>query len=422
MNYKDCLDYLNDVEKKHGISPGTENVAELFECVNKPYQGIHIIHVAGTNGKGSVSSFIAFMLSEMGYKVGRYVSPVTDGYCEKIQYIYKDKVTYISENEVAKYLTELKTYADVIQNSLFEIETVMAFMAFKEWKCDYIVLECGLGGMYDATNAIEEKDLCVFTSISEDHKGYLGENVSKIAENKAGIMRPCTDVVSSVQSEEVKEVLIKKAKKNDSNISFTSNYKLLKSDMVGNEFEYDGEIWKTKLCGTYQIENAVTAIEAVKALFRNGSIDTEKLKKGLAKTVWNNRFQIIQNSPIVVIDGAHNPDAAAKLAFSLDNIFDRKKYTRIGIMGVFSDKDVKGILYELSDSFDEMHIIKAPGVRGMKTEELAEHIKEIIGILPICHDVSAKEVINRVISGLSEADKEDTVIVVYGSLSLLAVK
>ncbi|MBE5929320.1 MAG: hypothetical protein E7267_08190 [Lachnospiraceae bacterium] len=420
MNYKDCLDYLNEIDKKYGISPGTENVAELFGCVKKPYRGMHIIHVAGTNGKGSVSSFITYMLNELGYKVGRYVSPVTDGYREKIQYMYKNKVTYISEDEVAQYITALKPYADVIQNSAFEIETVMAFMAFKEWECDYIVLECGLGGLYDATNAIEEKDLCVFTSISEDHKAYLGDDVCKIAENKSGIMRYDTCNISSAQKESVKEVLCKKAKENRSSIIFPSEYRIIKSGICGNEFEYDGEIWETKLCGTYQIDNAVTAIEAVKALFRNDSIDVDKLKKGLVKTVWNNRFQIVQQRPYVVIDGAHNPDAAAKLACSLNNIFGREKYKRIGIMGVFSDKDVKGILHELSNSFDEMHIVKAPGKRGLKTEKFSEYIKDIMHIVPECHDKCAKEVIKYVTDNISEGDKDRTVVVIYGSLSLLA--
>ncbi len=420
MYFKECLDYLSDIDKKRGISPGIERVAELFECVKKPYHGMHIIHVAGTNGKGSVSSFIAYMLNELGFKVGRYVSPVIDGYCERIQYIYNDKVTYISENEVAEYITELKPHADKMQTSVFETETVMAFMAFKDWQCDYVVLECGLGGLYDATNAVDEKDLCVFTSISKDHSAYLGDTVQEIAKNKAGIMRYRVKNISAGQCAEVKDVLCDKAQENNSNITFPKEYRIMKTDMHGNEFEYDDELWHTSLCGTFQIDNAVTAIEAVKALFPGYDTDYERLKAGIQKTVWNNRFQLIQQRPYIVIDGAHNPDAAAKLAESLDNIFDRKTYKRIGIMGVFSDKDVKGILRELSASFDEIHIVKAPGIRGMKTEVLSEYIKDSMGITAVNHCGNAEEVLKHVTDTITEAEKENTVIIVYGSLSLLA--
>lgn len=427
MDYTGCLKYLNAISEKYGICYGLDIVTKLFEKAYNPRIHTKVIHVAGTNGKGSVSSFIAYILSAAGYKVGRYISPAVYGYREKIQYIKNGCVKYITEEEVSRYINTLKGYADAIYEehnaypSIFEMETVMAFMAFDDWQCDYAVVECGMGGVLDATNAVRDKELCVFTSISEDHMAYLGNTLSDIACSKAGIMRSHVNAVSAQQNEDVKDVLLEYADSVHCRLVFTGEYHLTDTGMWGSSFEYGKKDWMISLCGRHQVENAALAIEAVHALSDIGeNISDEIIRKGLLRTRWPGRFEVINTSPYVIADGAHNPDAVFKLMDSVDVLFPRERYKRIGIIGIFKDKDIDNIINNISGRFEKLHTVTPPGPRGLKAGQLADIINRNTKTMPCVHpDKGVYEVADDIINKMDTDDLEKSVIIIFGSLSLL---
>ncbi len=431
MNYTEALSYLDVINERYGISYGLDTVTKLFNIADNPEKHTKVIHVAGTNGKGSVSSFIAFILSAAGYKVGRYISPAVYGYREKVQCLTDCHAEYISEDEAAGYISEIKEYSDKLYEkeniypSAFEIETVMAFLAFKDWQCDYAVVECGMGGRLDATNAISDKELCVFASISEDHKTYLGDTISDIAFNKAGIMRKDVCAVSAAQSKEVKFMLEKCAACAGCNITFAGNYTVKDTGVCGSRFIYRDKEWNIRLCGAFQIDNAVTAIEAVYAMRKNADEDVKNklsenvIKKGLYETKWQGRFEVLNDFPYVIADGAHNPDAVKKLVDSIDTLFPHQNYKRIGVAGIFKDKDIDRMLNIMSGCFDEMHTVTPPGARGMNACVLADKTYDVLKIKTTAHtDMCADEVAEEIICGIDECDKDKTVVVIFGSLSL----
>lgn len=428
MDYSECLKYLAGLNEKYGISPGLDTISRLLLSCGCPQDKSRVIHVAGTNGKGSVSTFISYILSAAGYRVGRYISPAVNGYCEKIQYIENNNITYISENEVCRYINILREKSEEIYDRTekhpteFEIETAMAFIAFDEWDCDYVVLECGMGGILDATNVIKNKELCVFTSISMDHERYLGNTLSDIAENKAGILTDNICAVSSSQVKEVTEVLIRCADKHRCNLSFIKEYKVLKTGIEGSVIIYDGKKWRIKLSGAYQAENAATAIEAVKVFAKDRFIlDDDTIQKGLINARWPKRFEIIRKEPYVVIDGAHNPNGVRMLVKSINELFPKEAFYRTGIMGVFSDKDISGMIAETAGVFNELHTVTPSGKRGLAAGILAEKIHDISGAECIPHDNITAEELCICLESLLDEDKEDNaVIVIFGSLSLAA--
>ncbi len=422
MIFIEAIEYIEQLNAKFGITPGLDTISEFLERLGNPHDDLKVIHVAGTNGKGSVSTFIAYILSEAGYKVGRYISPAVNGYCEKIQYINNSEVTYISENHVIRYIEYLKSVADEMYNesgmhpSSFELETAMSFIAFKDWECDYVVVECGMGGMEDATNVIDNKELCVFTHIALDHTTFLGDTVEKIAENKAGILRDGVKAVSSEQIESVSMVLKTIADKMNVDITICDNCRIEKSDIDGSTFVYDNKTWNIAMTGMYQARNAVTAIEAVRKL--DIGISDDEISDGLLNATWPGRFEIIRRKPYVVIDGAHNPDGVKELVSSLNAMFNRDKYKRIAVMGVFADKAVDEMLELLKNEFDEFHTVTAPTGRGMNAKELAKRVKTICNIDVLVHEMPDNKTINNIIN---MDTTEDSVIVVFGSLSLQAL-
>lgn len=428
MTYQECLIYLGELNKKYGISPGLDTVKALLSSCGNPEKRSRIIHVAGTNGKGSVSTFVSYILSEAGLKVGRYISPAVNGRREAVQYIEHGRVSYISKDEMCGYISILKDKAKQIHETTgshpteFEMETVMAYMAFADWKCDYAVVECGMGGSLDATNAAEDKELCILTSISKDHTRFLGDTLPLIAENKAGILRKNTPAVSARQTKEVEDVLKSCAKKCGCNISFADDCTVLRSDMDGNIIKYSDKVWKIPLPGTYQAENAAVAIEAVTALKETGlDIDDDTIRRGFAGAVWNKRFEIIKKAPYIVIDGAHNPQGIAKLAESIDKIFPKDAFYRIGIMGVFKDKDIPEMISSICGLFDEIHTVTPPVSRGLSADRLSDAIYDITGQPPTAHDgVSAESLCESIAGRISEEERQKTVMVIFGSLSLTA--
>lgn len=421
------MEYLDDINKKNGMVMGLEPMREILKQLGNPEKSVKNIHIAGTNGKGSVSTFIAYILNDMGYTVGRYVSPTVDGYTERVQRLVNGKKTYISKEEVSEYISMIKSISEERMKNLrqltqFEIETAMAYIAFERWNCDYVLLECGLGGREDATNAVDNKEMCVFTSISKDHIAILGNTEAEIACNKAGIMRKGTKVVSAVQSETVSRVLEECAHSNNTEVHYCDIPHGCIYNIKDTIFEISGEKYTINMPGTYQPYNAAAAIKAVRELSDKDNLSGELINNALKKAVWPRRFEVVSEKPYIIIDGAHNVDGIKVLADSIKTLFPADTYRRIGIMGVFADKDTAGMLANIKGIFEVIHTVTAPGKRGMDAEMLAEKIEIIADTIVIAHEnMSAREVSEDIINEIEDEEKGKTVVVIFGSLSLCGV-
>lgn len=417
MDYTEARVYLENVTK-YGSVLGLENMKELLNRLSNPQDELKFIHIAGTNGKGSVLAYVSTVLTEAGYCVGRYISPTLFSYRERIQV----NGEYIEKDSLARWVSKIRDAIETMVQegkthpTVFEIETALSFLYFKEKKCDFVVLETGMGGLLDATNVVKTTVAEIMVSISLDHLGVLGNNLREIAQNKAGIIKPETVVITAEQEKEAMEVLTSVCQEKKCNL-----YIAEKKDIRNIHYGYDGQTFDYKqyqkleisLAGSYQILNAALAVEALERIKMLGyKISEEQLRRGLKKATWKGRFTILQKNPVFVIDGAHNRDAAKVLRQSIDLYFADKKI--FYIMGMFKDKEYEEVLRQTADRAEYIFTIETPNnVRALPAEELAQAAKKYNS------NVEAADTIEEAVEkALAIADKED-VIIAFGSLSFL---
>ena len=417
MNYEEARVYLDNVAK-YGSVLGLDAMRELLRRLGNPEKGLKIVHIAGTNGKGSVLAFLSTVLTESGYRVGRYISPTLFSYRERIQVDGE----YIEKEPLARLVTRIREASEAMDRdglrtpTAFEIETALGLLYFAEKKCDVVVLETGMGGRDDATNAIAEVMMEIFASISLDHLGVLGNNLTEIAECKADIIRKNSLVISAFQKEEAAEVLKRTAAERNAKL-VTVNPGQISDVKYGYEeqsFSYGAEKnIRIHLAGAYQIENAALAAEAVQGLRSLGfRISDEAFRRGMEKTVWRGRFTCIHKEPLVIMDGAHNEDAAKKLAASIETYFPGRKISYI--MGVFKDKEYEKVIRITAPYAAKVTAVETPGnPRALPKEELKK-VWETFGVSVTTADTIAEAVKENITS----AEKEE-IIVVFGSLSFL---
>ncbi len=402
--YTKAREYISGLTSR-GIVPGLEPIKALCGELGNPQDKMKIIHIAGTNGKGSTGAFISSILRERGFSTGRYVSPAVTEYREIIR--INDR--YISEDEYTDIVSQVKTAIEKLEKreiypTSFEAETAAAFLYFYINKCDYVLVECGMGGLLDATNLIKHPIAEVITQIDMDHMAFLGNTLEKIAQNKAGIIKNNTKVFSAEQKEEARKVLMEKAEETHSEIIFAEEPEVIRSDIKGTEFNYRSiKNIKISLAGTYQPYNAAAAIDLCVVL----GIDEDYIKKGLEKTRWQFRFEADENGWIY--DGAHNPAAALQLRRTIDEILLNKRIAYI--VGVFRDKAYDEILRITASAANAIYAVTPPTARGLESYKLAEAAKKYCGNV-----IDAETTENAVKQCLSE--NYDNVIV-FGSLSFL---
>lgn len=417
MDYQQSKAYIRDAEQYAGGALDLTNIKELMKRLGNPQDQLKYIHVAGTNGKGSVIAYLYTTLTKAGYHVGRYISPSVYSYREKIETEGKP----ISREKFAEQTTrvaaviEEMTAEGLAHPTPFEIETAVAFLFFAEEKCDPVILEVGMGGITDATNLITTTELAVLVPISMDHQSFLGNTISEIAEKKAGIIKPGSSVVTIGQETEALEVIKKTGAEagTDVCVADVSEAEVLEADFTGQRFCYKGEEYALSLAGSYQTENAVLALEALRILDERGYHTTlEQRKEGLWATRWNGRLTIIHKDPLFIVDGAHNPAAADMLEDSVRKYFkDRRLFF---IMGVFKDKDYPYIIRKLCPYAEQILAIETPdNPRALPAEELAEAIR------PYNANVRAEKNISRAVEELFEMAGKDDVILSFGSLSFI---
>lgn len=417
MDYQQSRAYIRDAEQYAGGALDLTNIKELMKRLGNPQDQLKYIHVAGTNGKGSVIAYLYTTLMKAGYHVGRYISPSVYSYREKIETEGKP----ISREKFAEQTTrvaaviEEMTAEGLAHPTPFEIETAVAFLFFAEEKCDPVILEVGMGGIADATNLITTTELAVLVPISMDHQSFLGNTISEIAEKKAGIIKPGSSVVTIGQETEALEVIKKTGAEAGADVCVAdvSEAEVLEADFTGQRFCYKGEEYALSLAGSYQTENAVLALEALRILDERGYHTTlEQRKEGLWATRWNGRLTIIHKDPLFIVDGAHNPAAADMLEDSVRKYFkDRRLFF---IMGVFKDKDYPYIIRKLCPYAEQILAIETPdNPRALPAEELAEAIR------PYNANVRAEKNISRAVEELFEMAGKDDVILSFGSLSFI---
>lgn len=417
MDYQQSRAYIRDAEQYAGGALDLTNIKELMKRLGNPQDQLKYIHVAGTNGKGSVIAYLYTTLMKAGYHVGRYISPSVYSYREKIETEGKP----ISREKFAEQTTrvaaviEEMTAEGLAHPTPFEIETAVAFLFFAEEKCDPVILEVGMGGITDATNLITTTELAVLVPISMDHQSFLGNTISEIAEKKAGIIKPGSSVVTIGQETEALEVIKKTGAEAGADVCVAdvSEAEVLEADFTGQRFCYKGEEYALSLAGSYQTENAVLALEALRILDERGYHTTlEQRKEGLWATHWNGRLTIIHKDPLFIVDGAHNPAAADMLEDSVRKYFkDRRLFF---IMGVFKDKDYPYIIRKLCPYAEQILAIETPdNPRALPAEELAKAIR------PYNANVRAEKNIPRAVEELFEMAGKDDVILSFGSLSFI---
>lgn len=341
MNYEDSVKYIHSL-LKFGMNLGLQRISALLNELGNPQEKLEFVHVAGTNGKGTTSTMLSSILCAAGKKTGLFTSPYVFDFCERIQINNKN----IPHDDLSLVVEKVKNACDRLsakgtEPTEFEAITAAAMLYFYEQKCDAVVLEVGLGGRYDSTNIIPCPKAAVITSISLDHTKILGDTVEKIAAEKCGIIKNGgTVITTSEQNEKALSVIKDTVKEKNGRllIGDVSAAEILSEDIFGTEISYNGLTVKIPLVGRHQVENTVGVITAARAL----GISDELIKKGIESTVIHARMEIISKSPVIMLDGGHNPECAAALENVLVRFAGDKNITVL--IGMMADKDTKDYL------------------------------------------------------------------------------
>lgn len=418
MTYEEVLEYIHGTYK-FGVKLGLENIRKLLELMGNPQKDLRIIHVAGTNGKGSTCAFINQMLIEAGFKVGLYTSPYLEFFNERM----KINNIPISNDELASITEFVKDKVDLMISqgfnhpTEFEIVTAIAFEYFKRMNVDFVVLEVGLGGRFDATNVVETPELCIITSIGYDHMDILGQTIEQIAYEKAGIIKEGSTVILGLQRyKEAVDVISKVCDQKNANlIEVKSDCKIVKNTLDGVIFDCitPKSIYKNleiKLLGIHQIENALNCIYAFEYLRDKYNIDTCALVKGLLNAKWNGRFEVISKEPLVILDGAHNIDGMKVLVDNCKQYIKGKKIR--AVVGILKDKEYQKMLSKIKEITSDVIFTLVPYQKRAFLDDEAKEIALDYGFEFI---KDFKEAIDR---SLKKAEN-DSAILICGSLYLV---
>ena len=402
MTYSEALAYVESL-KDRGIVPGLSNMIRLCETLGNPQDCIKTVHIAGTNGKGSVGAYLGKILECEGYYTGRYVSPSVGDTLES----FLINGTAVSEDDYAQCMSIVRDAAKRIERegffpTPFETETAAAFVLFKMKKCDFALIECGMGGRLDATNVIKSPVCSVITKISTDHTAFLGNTIAEIASEKAGIIKQGGFAVSARQCDDAAAVIAEKCRELCTPIEFADKAEIITGGLDGIDFSYKGKTYHTSLSGLYQAQNAALAICTAQRM----GISEKAISEGVKKARWAYRFEVISREPLVILDGAHNPDGAAELARTVGRYFKKEDVTFV--FGMFRDKDYEKTAELTAPLCKKIYTVKPPSERGLEAETLAETVKKY----------NENVAVSDIETAVWQAE-ESRVTVCFGSLSFL---
>lgn len=424
MNYEEALQYMSGL-LRFGIKFGLDRFSAMCEMVGNPQDKLRVIHVGGTNGKGSTTTFISYILRAAGYSVGTYLSPYVYDVRERVQLngemIPKDDFAALMTEIVPMFEKVAET--DLGQGTEFEAKTLIAFMYFVRKKPDFCAVEVGMGGTYDATNLVKPM-VSVITNVSLDHMERLGETVSKIAADKAGIAKPGAPMITAAEDEdawwqiyqkcrtlgiEVWRVLRedyerpRKSPPPDKLITYRVHDSCLDIDLPGRYLQN----LKIGLKGEYQFANAATAAAALHALSLNGvEVPDKAFAQGIAEAYLPGRMEVIREKPTVILDAAHNPDGAAHLAQSIERDFSYKRL--ILVIGMLATHSAEGVAEQLAPLADYAVVTSPPWEKAASAEAVAHEVRKH---LPADRVEVVEPVMDAVNRALEIADEDDLVLV-----------
>lgn len=421
MNYTEAIEYIQNTSK-YGNNTGTKRVEKILDILGNPHKDLKCIHIAGTNGKGSITSMITSILIESGYRVGMYTSPYIEDFEERIQ-INREN---ISKDDLAYYTTIVSEAIEKVVSmgwgypTEFETITCIMFLYYSKKQIDYAVIEVGLGGKSDSTNVIKPL-VSIITSISYDHVSILGNTIEEIASEKAGIIKENVPVILYPQQQGAYKVIEKTCKEKGSkliqidenliyhipNEDFNKSYQLLQIKTNKNEYKV-----QLSLLGSHQRMNCAVAIYTIEELMDRGiKITKEDILRGLSNVKWPGRLEMLKSNPLVVLDGAHNLDGITKLKESVEHYFRYKKL--VLIIGILSDKDVEKMIEIITPMADKIIAVTPNSYRGKTAQELIKIIEK--------HNKNCEaldEYKEAYIKALDYCDNED-MILICGSLYMI---
>lgn len=410
MSYKDAISYLYDLQW-HGIKLGLSNIIRIMELLGNPQDDLKTIHIGGTNGKGSTASIIASILRSSGYRVGLYTSPHLIDFRERIRI---DGVN-IDEKDVADLAKEIREIAGETQlkPTFFEFTTAMAFYYFSKMKVDLAVIEVGMGGRFDATNVIAPL-ASVITNVDLDHQEYLGNTISDIALEKAGIIKKGVPIVSASDNKAALSVISDRCREAGSRL-YLYGREYCTEGYYPEDFRYCGieegySSLASPLLGDHQMLNVSCALATVELLMKYGiDIHEDGIREGLRLARWEGRLEVIQKDPLLILDGAHNRSGAAALAQYLSST-KAKSRRLILIIGIMKDKDIGAILSHLIPISDEVIITRPDYHRAAGSEQIIRHISSYPVSTRVEEGVPASIDLAKSLAGLND------IICVTGSL------
>ncbi len=398
--YERVLGYLFSLYR-FGSKLGLGPIRRVLRELGNPERGMKVIHVAGTNGKGSVCAMLASILQEAGYKVGLYTSPHLVDFRERIQVNGK----MIPKKDVVRLFKMVKSKN--IDLTYFEFVTALAFKYFREQEVDLLVLEVGLGGRLDATNVVRPL-VSVITNVSKEHTDVLGNEIKQIAFEKAGIIKRGSIVITGAKGEAL-EVIERVCRERGSELIRVKNkVRKVYSDLDKQVIVYRGMKVNLPLLGDFQIENVNTALEVIEQLGRLGmDIPLEKIKKGLEKTRWPGRMEVVERNPLFILDGAHNPAGVRALRSFVSKLDYRRL---ILVLGVLKDKDYRRMIGYLKPLAFRMIITKPRIYRALEPEVIAKVVRD---------NFVVKENVNEALKEARSIAGKDDLILVTGSIYLV---
>lgn len=389
MTYEAVVDKINNI-RRFGNLAGVTITAQMLNALGNPQEGMRLIHIAGTNGKGSVSAFLCEILRAAGLKVGVFTSPHLVDFRERICI----NGSMIEKEAVRRLGTRLLTQEFGVSPTMFDYCLVMALLYFKEQQCDAVILETGLGGRLDSTNAVGTPEVSVITKIGYDHMAILGETLEEIAAEKAGIIKKGTTVVVESQEPEVLSVFLREAEKAGARACHVIDPNEFAECCYENgeqSFVYGAYgTLRMKMLGIHQYENAAAAIVAAEEFLRNEKMSdsilkngmenarqtwiAECIRKGVYQTRWQGRMEILRKQPFLLVDGAHNSNGVAALKASLETFFPGEKFHFV--MGVMADKDYEQMVEELLPIALDFKTVTVEYDRALQAKALADCIRE----------------------------------------------
>lgn len=370
MTGKEAVSYIHSVSWM-GSRPGLERITRLLSLMGNPQKGQRFIHVAGTNGKGSTCAMLAETLKHNDFKTGLFTSPYVLEFNERIR-VNGENISDEALGEVTEYV---KTFAEQMDEcpTEFELLTAIAFEFFKREECDYVVLETGLGGRLDSTNVIEDPVVSVITGIALDHTAILGDTEEKIAFEKSGIIKKGRPVVLGELSAEAAGVIERYAAEMDAPVHRVNmdDMSFWCTTLAGSEFVYKNTTkFNLSLLGEHQLKNAMLALKVCDVMSDMGiTVHVHPRKMGLSEVRWPARFEMLSKDPLIIFDGAHNPQGISAAVYNIKKYFGSKKV--VLLMGVMEDKDHGVMTDALAEIASCVHTVTPANPRAMKADALA---------------------------------------------------